>query len=419
MVNRKPQLTGVRATALCIGDGETPPILDGALVLDSAGFIRAVGPAQELQASFAGVEFEPHSAVLMPGLVNAHTHLELSALRGQVPGGRGFVPWLRALREHSRPELDGEAIDAAVSALLRHGTALVGEVSNTLATVPFLATAPFYACVFHELIGVASATVSAIEEGARLAEKRLGTLPDNVAYRRTPHTLFSMHPRLIAGVLDDARTLGQRVSLHLAEHAAERAMIERGDGPMVDFIREAGLNWDWPVPGRSPVHYAEQLGALGPDVIAVHLTDVRADELALVVKYGSPVVLCPRSNLHIEVRLPPLQALLEAGIKPGLGTDSLASCPTLDVLDDARALAQRFPTVKARTLLAMATGYGASALGMADRFGRLAAGLGPGVLAFPHGATPPADPEAFVLAQRGPEDRHWLQMPALAPRQED
>jgi 5-methylthioadenosine/S-adenosylhomocysteine deaminase len=145
------------------------------------------------------------------------------------------------------------------------------------------------------------------------------------------------------------------------------------------------------------VAYAASLGALGPDVIAVHLADARPDEIARVAAAKSPVVLCPRSNLHIELKLPPLLEILNAGIRPGLGTDSLASNTTLDPLAEARSLHQRFPTVPARTLLAMATAFGADTLGFDKLVGRLRVGAAPGVVAFAHGAEAPGDPERFVL----------------------
>src|SRR3954452_8136882 len=118
----------------------------------------------------------------------------------------------------------------------------------------------------------------------------------------------------------------------------------------------------FPVPRRGPVDTAAALGLLAPDVLLVHLTDARPDELDRVAASGAPVVLCPRSNLFIEVKLPPLPEMLKAGIVPALGTDSLASNLSLDVLAEAKALTERFPEVPAATLFEMATWAGACAL---------------------------------------------------------
>jgi cytosine/adenosine deaminase-related metal-dependent hydrolase len=196
------------------------------------------------------------------------------------------------------------------------------------------------------------------------------------------------------------------MSLHLAEHAAERRFLEHGDGPIPGWyetrlrLRRDLLEW----PGKAPVALADDLGALGPHGICVHLTDARPEELDLVARRGAPVVFCPRSNLYIETRLPPLLAARAAGILPGLGTDSLASNASLDVLAEARALADRFPTIPARDLLRMATWEGARALGR-DDVGRVARGASPGIFAIE--GDPGDDPCAFVLRNvRAP--RRWV-----------
>ena len=140
--------------------------------------------------------------------------------------------------------------------------------------------------------------------------------------------------------------------------------------------------------------YAESFGALDSDVILVHLTDAREAELRRIAEKGARVVLCPRSNLHIKRKLPPLLAVLAAELAPALGTDSLASNASLDVLAEARALADRFPSVSAVTLFEMVTVNGAAALGRAD-LGRVAKGTRPGLFAVEGTVT--NDPAGFVL----------------------
>jgi cytosine/adenosine deaminase-related metal-dependent hydrolase len=184
----------------------------------------------------------------------------------------------------------------------------------------------------------------------------------------------------------------------LAEHAAERAYLESGGGPYPEWLKSRDTTpLDWEPPRCGSVEYVERLGGLASDVIAVHLTDARPEELARVAAARMPVVLCPRSNLHIELKLPPLHDILRAGIRPGLGTDSLASNASLDPLAEARALAARFPSVSPATLLAMATGWGADALVLGHVLGHLRPGQFPGVLAFEHGNAAPHEPERYVI----------------------
>jgi cytosine/adenosine deaminase-related metal-dependent hydrolase len=399
-------MRGIAASWVLLGDGETPPIRGGALVVDGDGGIVAVGAADALRQQYADARWDaPRDAVLVPGFVNAHTHLELSALRGRVPGGRGFGPWvaeMMAERARVAPESDVEAIDAAVSELLAAGTAAVGEVTNSLASVPALGGVPLVARVFAEVFGLGRGAAEAMREGLRARVAALGALPANLAVTLAPHTAYTLHADVLMALCDEARTTGALTSLHLAEHAAERAFLRDGSGPFAEFLRARGVPLAAHVaPGIDAVRHAQACGALGPHVLAVHLADAREDELAILAETQTPVVLCPRSNLHIELRLPPLEQILRAGIRPGLGTDSLASAPSLDVLAEARALRARFPRVSARALVAMATGWGARALGVEDVAGTFAPGRTPGVVAFaPAAGAVPNDPEAWLLSER-------------------
>jgi cytosine/adenosine deaminase-related metal-dependent hydrolase len=394
--------------------GDAGVLRDGAVVVDAAGAIVDVGPASEILPRHAGIPVEREHGVVLPGLVNAHTHLELSALRGHVRGGAGFVPWVEQMigvRAEMVPEEDGDAIEKAVADLDAFGTAAVGEVSNSLSAVRPLARRGIVGRVFHEVFGIERVSLEQRVAGlpAIIAE-RVGDWPSaDLEYAPSPHTLYTTHPDVVRRIVRDARERGTRASLHLAEHAAERRFLEHGDGPIPGWyesrlrIRRDLLEW----PGKSPVALADDLGALGPHVLCVHLTDARPEELELVARRGAPVVFCPRSNLFIETRLPPLLGAMAAGLMPALGTDSLASNASLDVLAEARALADRFPTVPASELLRMATWEGARALGR-DDVGRIARGARPGLLAIAVDAGAMGDdPCAFVLKNlRSP--RRWL-----------
>jgi aminodeoxyfutalosine deaminase len=402
-------MRAVHADAVVTGDGE--PLRDGAVLFDVRGAIADVGPASEILPRHAGAAIERVRGVVLPGLVNAHTHLELSALRGTVPGGAGFVPWVEhmiGVRAEIQPEQDAAAIEGAVAELESCGTTAVGEVTNSLAAVPALVRRGLVGSVFHEVFGVELASLEKrLAELPRVVEERVGAWPASAfSYIPSPHTLYTTHATVVRRLATAARDSGLRATLHLAEHAAERRFLEQGDGPIPGWyesrLRLPRERLEWP--RRSPVAFADDLGALGPHVTCVHLTDARPEELALVAQRGAPVVLCPRSNLYIETRLPPLLAARAAGIAPALGTDSLASNASLDVLAEARALADRFPTVPPRDLLRMATWEGARTLGRED-VGRIARGARPGIFAIDGDVT--GDPCAFVLANvRRP--RRWI-----------
>ncbi len=411
------------ADGIVVGDGAD--VRDGAVVVEG-GEVRDAGPAAELLARHAGAPVERVRGVVLPGLVNAHTHVELSGLRGQVPGGAGFVPWVERLigaRVEGAPEEDQVAIERAVAEMVAAGTVAVGEVTNSLAATAALARAGLVGCVFHEVFGVARdaamrrTTALLADVDARLGP---GPRPDacgeaGLRYSLAAHTLYTTHPDAVRAIVESARVHGRRTSLHLAEHAAERRALAHGDGPipawLASRVRLPASGQRWPRVG--PIAFARQLGALAPHVLLVHLADARPEELDLVAASGAPVVLCPRSNLYIETRLPPLLAMRAAGLAPALGTDSLASNASLDVLAEARALGDRFSDVPAAELLAMATWNGARALGEAA-LGRVARGASPGLFAI-EGELGALAPSAFALRHvKAP--RRWLVRRAPPPR---
>ena len=399
----------LHASAVVTGDSDA--IVDAAVVVDARGRVLDFGRAVDVLPRHAGLAVERVRGVLAPGLVNAHTHLELSALRGQVRGGGGFVPWVENLigaRVELRPDEDTSAIERAVSELDSLGTVAVGEVTNSLSAVSVLAKYGFAGSIFHEVFGVEKkALEKRVAELPRMVEEHVGAWPTpELVYAPTPHTLYTTHAAVARSLLDDARSRGARASIHLAEHPAERRFLEVGDGPVADWY-ESRLKVpreSFNCPHKSPVAFADEMGALAPHVVCVHLTDARPQELEVVARRGASVVLCPRSNLYIEARLPPLLSMRQAGIVAALGTDSLASSPSLDVLAEARALSDRFPTVPACELLRMATWEGARALGRGD-LGRVARSASPGLFAVD--GDPGADPCAFLLANvRAP--RRWI-----------
>jgi cytosine/adenosine deaminase-related metal-dependent hydrolase len=383
--------------------GDKPPIRDGVVSVRDDGTIASVG---------AGEAEEKVRGLIMPGLVNAHTHLELSALRGRVPGRDGFISWVEKLIG-ARVELDeGEerdAIRAAVRELRDAGTAVVGEVTNSLGAVGALAEAKIAGCIFHEVFGQDLARlrerVSGLE--AELKERVPVWPSDDLAYAPAPHTLYTLHLDVAKMILEECRRRNRRTSLHLLEHAMERRAIERGEGPVVEWLATrsrvdpSALEW----PKKPVIDVAAEMGALAEDVLLVHLTEARPDELARIAAAKSPVVLCPRSNLHIEGKLPPLLAIREAGIEAALGTDSLASNASLDVLAEAKALADRFPNVPAWELVKMATWNGARALGRDDK-GRIAEGARPGLVAIDGDLPREGDACAWLLKNLKAPRRH-------------
>ena len=191
----------------------------------------AVGSASALRSEYPSAAFERVEGILLPGLVNAHVHLELSALRGHTRSGGGFGPWVESMmakRAQLMPEQDLEAIDAAVSELLAAGTVAIGEVTNTLASVDALRSAPLLGRVFHEVFGMRRETADVMRGMAEQAYAELPALPPHLSYALAPHTLYSLHPTSVQELVQSAHERGELTSLHLSEHAAERAFLRDG-----------------------------------------------------------------------------------------------------------------------------------------------------------------------------------------------
>ena len=403
--------TLIHADGVILGDGAS--LRDGAVVLSSDGEVIDVGESASVVPRHAGAKVERVRGVVFPGLVNAHTHVEVSALRGSVPGGRGFIAWLDGFvgrRSEVDAEEDQTAIERAAEALDAFVTSAVGDVSNRLIAVHALARRGIGGSVFHEVFGSALEPLrSAVAALPHMLDETVGNWPTrDLAYAVAPHALYTTHGSVVRDLVAAARDRGLPTSLHLAEHAPERRALETEDGPLVDWlvararIPRAALTW----PRLGPIAFADSLGALGPHVLSVHVTDARPEEIVLLAERAASVVLCPRSNLHIEVRLPPFLPLRAAGVEAALGTDSLASNASLDVLAEARALQDRFgATVSAREFVQMATWNGARALGRRD-LGRIARGTRPGVGAV-DGELGTEDPSAFLL-RNVKSPRRWI-----------
>ena len=374
---------------------DAPPIRDGRVAV-AGGRVAWVGVAGQ-----AGMPDAPTRdlgpGVLLPGLVNAHCHLELSYLRGRAPGGGGFVPWVESVVSARGTVPDAEmeaAAEAAIADLSRHGTVAVADVSNTLDHVHALRASGLRALVLHELLGWDPAGARPIVENALARIAALASDGDQqVTILLAAHAPHSVSPQLLALLVE----LGGPAGIHLAESPDEVEFLREGDGAWGAFLERRGLGHvAFDPPGVSPVAYADAAGALHPGLIAAHCVQAGAADRALLARRGVHVVLCPRSNANLGVGVPPLPQLLEAGFNVCVATDSLASVDSLDVLADVAALHRAFPEVPARTLLRMATWNGARALGMAD-LGAIAPGMADALAYAPADATV-SDPEAFLVS---------------------
>ena len=314
---------------------------------------------------------------LLPGLVNAHTHLELSEFAGRVPPAEAMVPWIRsmvAVRGRGTDPSSPTAIAAAreaIQGVVDDGTALVGDISNSLLSATLLAEANLCGVVFHEILGFNRPDPEADVQAAwaRVEETVAPPLRGAVV----AHAPYSVSPALFGAIAAHKRETP--LAVHLGESRAEIEFLHTGRGPFRELLESFGV-WTetWTPPACDPVEYLDRVGYLKPGTIVVHGTHLGSAALERLRARSGVVVTCPRSNVWVGEGEPPVDAFYASGVPVAIGTDSLASVSSLRMFDEIAAVRRAAPGVAPARILESATRVGADALGWGADFGTIAAG---------------------------------------------
>jgi aminodeoxyfutalosine deaminase len=387
------------------------PLRDGWVVVDS-GRIIGLGDSSQVDGI---AERDLGEVALLPGLVNAHTHLELSYLRREVGPEREFVAWVRHLMAARRRRTDPaapeivDALRAGIDESVRYGTAVAGDISNTLVSVPLLTESPLASLVFYELLRFNPADPDAMVDAAW---REIDSLPraSHVRTSLAAHAPYSVSPRLFQAIRRAVgRTPALPWSVHLAESVEEQEFIKTGGGPWRTVLDQLGV-WDqsWTAPAVSPAQYLDDAGLLDSRLLAVHGVQHTGTDLASLQRRGTTVVACPRSNRYTGAGTPPVSAFYAAGLRVAVGTDSLASTPDLSVFAELTALRSIAPEVPASTLIASATRDGALALGFDADYGTIEPGKSARLLAV---SVPrhTEDVEEYLVSGIGPNEIRWVE----------
>jgi cytosine/adenosine deaminase-related metal-dependent hydrolase len=354
-----------------------PPIRDGWVEVDR-GRIVSIGhrpPVENARTVDLG------EVAVLPGLVNAHTHLELSYLHDEVPPAASFVTWIRRVMAARRQRPDArapeivDAIARGIAEAQASGTALVGDISNTLVTFEPLARSKLAAVVFYELIRFNAPDPRAFVDAA-LTEIEALDKSDVVRPSLAAHAPYSVAPLVLRAIRESLnRDAFTPCSIHLAESAEEIEFLQSGAGPWRALLEEVGA-WDpnWRPPAVSPVQFLDEAGFLGANVLAVHGVQMTLDDLGRLKARGTTLVTCPRSNGHTGAGAPPIQDFYDTGVRVAVGTDSLASAPDLNVFAELATMRALAPSVSAAALLQSATLEGAHALGFDADYGTIEPG---------------------------------------------
>jgi cytosine/adenosine deaminase-related metal-dependent hydrolase len=383
-----------------------PPLPNGTVTVNGDR-IEAVQPFGERRP-----DENLGNAAIIPGLVNPHTHLDLSGARGLIPptDPDHFTDWLRgviAYRRSRTPEQTQADIHDGLAECLRYGTTLLGDIASEGASYSAVSQATTRAVLFWELIGLTRERfLNASTEWGRKAGVDWEADPEAITYPRTTSVRWAASPHAPYSVNHDHAlvilfaTAGLK-AIHLAESPGELELLEHRTGPFVSFLRELGV---WDETGFTA--RLKDFLALSPQNesprLYIHCNYLQP---SISLRSNQSIVYCPRTHAAFGHPPHPFREFLARGVRVCLGTDSLASNPDLDILAEARFVRSRYPDYPGEQLLRMITLSGAEALGWADETGSLEAGKSADFVVVPLPNADAPDPHELLLANHTGERR--------------
>lgn len=356
----------IRAKWLALMDREI--IVDGAIAIEDGRVVEVgrFGQGSDVPTSDLG------EVVLMPGLINAHTHLELSdCTLGEEPAD-GLEGWLTRMLTRTRvaqEELEAMSSAAAVTgakACIGFGVTAVGDISRQChVTRGVLKSGPLRVVSFGEVMAMAQRR-SLLETRLEMAAELVDQAP-SLRVGVSPHSPYSIEMPGFARCLEVAKAKGLPLSTHLAETRSEWEFLASHTGKLRE-LWDAWLTWDDAVPkfAGGPIRMARELGLLAYPAVLAHVNYCDDEELALLAGGRASVVYCPRTHRYFGHPPHRFREMIRAGINVAIGTDSCASSPDLNVVDDLRLVHERFPELSADLLWQLVTSNAAQALGLED-----------------------------------------------------
>ena len=317
------------------------------------------------------------SAIILPGLVKAHAHLELTSLFHRIARIDSFTDWLSqliALRRSMDDPALYSSFEEGLALSLASGTTAVGDISSTGIARGAAPGSRIRRVIFEESIALSE---SRADEKISEVEQILDSSESGEFFKPgvSPHAPYTVSARLYRKLGELAKARSLPLATHIAETEQEIEFLKTGTGEFKQFLqRMQALPADWEPPGVHPIRYLHSLGVLGPLCLLVHCNYLDPPSVARIADSGSSVVYCPRSHAFFGHRNHPVRQLLDAGVKVALGTDSLASNASLSILDEMRFLFLHRHDLKPEEILRMGTVHGAGALNFPNSSGELKPG---------------------------------------------
>ena len=354
----------LRVSARWVVPVSGPPVADGAVLVGADGRIAAVGPDAAVPRPDGAAHLALGDAALLPGLVNAHSHLELTALRGLVRG-LPFPAWLQTVRALKRA-VDEEGLRASARWGVLEGFAAgittTGDTGSGRQVAPALAELGGRGVAYHEVYGPDPAQCTEVVADLEGALDGLAACEsDRVTVGLAPHAPYTVSEPLLAAIVAVATARRLKTAMHVAESGEERALVEEGRGPFADDLRSRGIRVQ--ARGCSTVGWLERVGLLACRPLLIHCVTAGSDDFRIARRWGATAVHCPWSNAVLGHGRADLTAMREAGLPVGLGTDSVAAGGRLDLFAEAR-FAALGAELSPREMLRLVTADGAAALGL-------------------------------------------------------
>jgi len=352
------------------------PILDGAVEIKNKKIIN-VGKFKEVsKEAILAKTIDFGETIILPALVNAHTHLELSALRFKIsPSSGDFISWVKnviKLKENLSLVEIKESAKAVLYHFWKEGIGIVGDVGNTALTLDLLCNSTFYGYFFHEVIS--------FKGGYNLKEIQVKSPSPNFKITYSAHAPYSVSPLLLQAIKSYNKKRKKLFCIHCAESIEEIKFLEKGEGPLLEFLKERGQwNENFVPPRVSPIKYLNSLKLLDEDTLLVHVIHIDEKDLEILKNTKPKICICLKSNLFIGVGIPRLKELLSAGLDVCIGTDSLASNDQISIWEEMKTIYTYYPDISPEEILKIATFKGAKVLGF-DKMGAILAGYNPNML---------------------------------------
>jgi len=341
------------------------------------GTLANVTPWRDSLRDSENIVVDWGSAVIMPGLINAHAHLELTSLCNRLTRYDSFTDWLSQLiakrLSWSQDEFQ-DSIREGIDLSLASGTTTVGDIATSGMTRSITRGNSLRQVIFEESIafspGQADQTIADLNR--ILDTSKPGEL---IRQGVSPHSPYSVSGELYRGLAALAHHRKMPLTTHVAETESEIQFLETGTGEIRDFLQALNVfPTGWNPPGLHPIPYLHSLGVLGPNCLLIHCNYMDRESIDLVSGSGSSIVYCPRSHAFFGHPQHPVREMLDAGINIALGTDSLASNTTVSMLDEMRFLYKERKDLKSEEILKAATINGAKALKYGNSVGLLKSG---------------------------------------------